>query len=147
MFVSQLIQKSMEPSKLKTQSDILKATEAAVEFGLVSLFSDTYAKCFHLDWAGLNGKQMLINMYLVASSVLNVTDKSVVACEEVIDKGLSRDILDYLNDDKVGPDILSTKGIQTCVLPLISILHNVAQVSSNVNIEYVINTFIYAVHV
>ena len=135
----------MAPSKLKTQSDVLKATEAAVEFGLVSLFSDTYAKCFRLDWAGPDGKQMLTNMYLVASSVWNATDRSVVACEKVIHTGLSRDVLDYLSDDKVSPDTLTTKGIRTCVLPLISILHNVAQVSSNVNIGHFINTYTHAV--
>ena len=123
-FFSQLIREVL------STADFFKASEVLIELGLVPLFSNIYSKCFYLDWTGLDGTPNLIlaNMRLIASVLLSVTDMSAVACQQVVDDGLSSVILEYLNDEKLSPDTLNARGIQICVHPLLTILHNVVQV-------------------
>ena len=67
----------------------------------------------------------------MAHIMLTATDRSADLCKQVVDAGLAGDILKYLNDPKVHPDMLSAKGVQTVVSRLLGILHNVVQVSNN----------------
>ena len=67
-------------------------------------------------------------MRLISGTVLSATDRSAVACEQLVDAGLPRVILDYLNNEKLSPDRLTASGIQHFIDPLLAILYNVVQV-------------------
>ena len=106
-------------------------TDTVVELGLVRLFADICRNSFYLDWCGTDGAQALTTMHLMAHIMLIATDRSDDLCIQVVDTGLAGDILKYLNDPKVHPDMLSAKGVETVVSRLLGILHNVVQVSNN----------------
>ena len=115
---------------VKTSAKVTTITDVVIECNLISLFTKIYSKCFHLDWSGPDGTDNVTSTYLVAGAMWNATDRSKVLCENVVDTGLSRNLLKYLNDPKVHPDRLNATGIRICVRPLLSILHNVVQVGS-----------------
>lgn len=111
--------------------EIPKVTDLVIKSDLISLFADIYVKCFPVDWSGPAGRKDAISMYIVAEAMTNATDGSVVVCKQVVDSGLYRNILKYLNDPKLHSDRLNSTDIQTYALPLINILYNVVQVGTH----------------
>ena len=65
----------------------------------------------------------------MAHIMLTATDRSADLCRQVVDTGLSEDILKHLNDPKLHPDRLSAKVVESVVSRFLGILHNVVQVS------------------
>ncbi|KAI0210614.1 hypothetical protein LSAT2_004620, partial [Lamellibrachia satsuma] len=104
-----------------------KVIDVVVECDLISLFADIYAKCFHVDWSGKDGKQNVASMDLVAIALLDGTDKSSALCKQTVDKGLPRVILKYLSDPKTQPDQLKEENIKRLHRHILGILHNVVQ--------------------
>ena len=126
--VSQFIYDALLLNDARTSPTVTEVTEAIRELGLAPLFAAIYRSCFHVDWTGPSGGLVVFNMYLVAGCMWNSTDRSPALCQQVVDIGLVRDLLNYLNDPKVNPDRLNESGIKFCVRPMLSILHNVVQV-------------------
>ena len=105
-----------------------KVIDVVVQCDLISLFADIYAKCFHVDWSGKDGKQNVASMDLVAIALLDGTDKSSALCKQTVDKRLPRVILKYLSDPKTQPDQLKEENIKRLHRHVLGILHNVVQV-------------------
>ncbi|KAI0239389.1 hypothetical protein LSAT2_009872 [Lamellibrachia satsuma] len=62
---------------------------------------------------------------MVGLALNNATDLSVELCKQVVDSWLYRDILKYLNDPKMHPDLINVTGIPTSLHYLTGILYNV----------------------
>ena len=137
MYLFQYINNALLPRGMKTSSQTAtKIRDAIVECDLISLFADIYTKCFHLDWSASDVRQNKTSLDMVGLALNNATDLSVELCKQVVDSGLYRDILKYLNDPKMHPDRINVTGIPTSLHYLTGILYNVVTVSISVYISF-----------
>ena len=111
---------------------LVEVVDAIQELGIAPLFAAIYKRYFHIDWTESSNRLAVGNMYSIGHTMWNATDASAALCQQAVDMGLARDLLNYLDDPKVNPDRLGETYVMNYLQHMLHILHNIIQVGRSI---------------